>query len=317
MSFWTKARDAVENTAAIATDPFTAGQSGRLVSKSGQDSSLGKATNLYGKAELGANIIGGAVGGAMLLPGVAGGTAAAPAAESAPFYSGADAEAFGAGISPETGEAMDLGAEPLGEAGGAGVTPESAVASTAGVPVAGPGATGTAGATGATSAAAGGNAITRYGPLALGTAGLASNILTGQRSARRIGQIGQAQRDAGNQLLAQYNSGQLTVSDAHNIAAYEASATAAAKQYFAKSGQSDSTAANATLSTIQGNVAAMKDQAVQNYLKLGTSMLTITDQYQLEAIQAGMKNDQQMWQMIFNFGNTYGQWNRSLNTMTA
>jgi hypothetical protein len=161
-----------------------------------------------------------------------------------------------------------------------------------------------------------GNAIARYGPLALGAAGLASNYAAGKRSQQQIAGVGAAQRAEGEKLLKQYDSGQLTIADAHNIEAYEASATAIAKQYFAKSGQSSSTAANSTLAQIQGNVAAMKSQALQNYLKLGTSMLNVTDQYQLAAIEQGIKNDQQMWNMIMGFGSTYGQWNRSLNTMT-
>src|SRR5712692_146528 len=162
-----------------------------------------------------------------------------------------------------------------------------------------------------------GNAIARYGPLALGGLGLASNYLTGKRAAAKIAGLGETQRAEGQKLIDQYNSGTLTVADAHNIAAYEASATAMAKQYFAKAGMSDSSSANSALSTIQGNVAAMKDQALQNYLKLGTSMLNVSDEAQLQAIEQGIKNDQFMWQQIFNFGATYGQWNRSLNTMTG
>jgi hypothetical protein len=58
-------------------------------------------------------------------------------AGAAPYYAGADAEAFASGISPETGEAMNLGAEELGIPG------TDVIASggdAGGAPIAGPGA---------------------------------------------------------------------------------------------------------------------------------------------------------------------------------
>lgn len=250
--------------------------------------------------------------GAAPTAGAEGGAAAAP------YYEGADAAAYASGINPETGEAMNLGAEELGigfDAGGPAAA--DTIGATAGIPVDTAGvAAGGAGAP-ASGAAAGGNALTRYGPLALGAAGLTQNYLTGRAASKKIGQIGGPQREAGQQLINQYNSGQLTVADSANIAAYEASATAAANQYFDKAGMGSSSSKASSLATIQANVAAMKSQALQNYLKLGTSMLNVTDEYQLAAIQQGIRNDQDMMRLIFGFGQTYGAWNRSLATMTA
>lgn len=320
MSLFTKIRNAVEGATLIPAAVQVGGASLGNVAKNALS---GDRLTKHAGGAAAADVAGLTAGFALGPTGIAQTAWGAPAAYGGEEAAAALPEQLGGPTALEEAAAVggpDVGATgevPGGVVYGGENVVGQETADTAGLAGYPPGSAEAGGAAAPSAAGGVGNAVARYGPLALGAAGLASNALAGRAAAKRIGQIGQAQRDAGNQLINQYNSGQLTVADAHAIDQYEASATAQAKQYFARSGQSTSTAANSTLATIQGNVAAMKSQALQNYLKLGTSMLNVTDQYQLAAIEQEMANDRAMWNQLFNFGATYGQWNRSLAQMTA
>lgn len=133
MSVFTDIRDDAENVGAIASAPFTAGQSKRLVSKSGQDSGLGNISGLYSDLWRDADIAGAVAGSVALAPQALAGQAApgsvtpAVAAEAAPSTTATLAQGTLSG-----GETAAVPASaPEALAGTAGATPAPAAADTA------------------------------------------------------------------------------------------------------------------------------------------------------------------------------------------
>lgn len=139
MSFLTDARDDLENVGAVATAPFTFGQSERMVSNSGQNSGLGNLSQHYSElwrdADIGGLVAGGAyLGAAALSPtadsigtsvggqlGAAAGTEA-PASTTATLSQGILNGGEGAAVPTSATQAL---------AGTAGATPVPSAADTA------------------------------------------------------------------------------------------------------------------------------------------------------------------------------------------
>lgn len=137
MSAWTDIRDSAENVASVATAPFTAGQSERLVSKSGQASSFGHVAQMFNNVSLGVDIAALVAGGAYLAaPEIAGAAGASSGA------GGTTALAADAAV-PAGADSMAPALIQGGDAAGAATavapaaaTPASAVAPAVTAPVA-------------------------------------------------------------------------------------------------------------------------------------------------------------------------------------
>lgn len=157
-----------------------------------------------------------------------------------------------------------------------------------------------------------GNTITKYGPLGLGVAGLAQQQRAGHAAAGQLGEVGQAQRDVGNQLVADWKAGKLTPADAQAIDEWERGAIAQTRQYYANAKQSDSSAAVNAESLIHARAEAMRSAARNNLLTMGLNALNVTDKYQAAAIQAQYGADQQMLANALQFMNIYGAWLRGM-----
>lgn len=159
--------------------------------------------------------------------------------------------------------------------------------------------------------------LTKYGPLALGGAGMLNQRATADRFRQQMAQIGGPQRAIGEQLLGQFQQGKLAPGDAARIAEWEQSALAQARQYYSKAGQPKGTSANSTYSQISKQAEAMRQQALQGMLSTGLSTLNITDRYQAAALNAEMQADQQANAAGTQFLNAYGSWLRAVPQITG
>jgi hypothetical protein len=148
----------------------------------------------------------------------------------------------------------------------------------------------------------------KYGPLALGGVSAIAQRQAYSRAAAHINAIAGPQRDLGNRLIAQFNSGQINAADQAAIDRWQATATAQSRQYFANSGQSNSTAALQSERDIGAQGNAMKAQALQNMLVQGTTLLNIADRYQLAAVQAELRGDTALMSMAGSFMGSYAKW---------
>lgn len=159
--------------------------------------------------------------------------------------------------------------------------------------------------------------LLKYGPLALGGLNQAVSYSQSQKYAKQIAAIGGPQRDVGNQLIAQYQRGELSPSDSYNISQWENSAIAQSRQYFANAGQSDSAAAMESERAIHAQAASMKDQSLRALLTIGTNLLNQTDVYQQASINAELNADNQARNSLISFMSAYGSWMRALPQITG
>src|ERR1017187_2259695 len=94
-----------------------------------------------------------------------------------------------------------------------------------------------------------GNGLKSYGPLAMS----AVNMLKGSAPTDAQNQqsgISATQLQVGNQLISQYNSGQLNAGDSYNVAQWEQQQTQSVKDYYAKAGLGDSSMAQQAIAGI-------------------------------------------------------------------
>lgn len=148
----------------------------------------------------------------------------------------------------------------------------------------------------------------KYSPLALGGVSAIAQKVAYNRAAAHINAIGGPQRDLGNQLISQFNSGALNAADQAALDKWTATAIAQSKQYFANSGQSSSTASLQSQRDIATQANAMRAQMLQNMLMQGTQLLNIGDQYQLAAVQAELKGDTALASSLGSFMSVYAKW---------
>ena len=205
---------------------------------------------------------------------------AAPAGAGAPAVEGADVTSLGA---PQTPATATLPATTPVQTAGIG-------AEQAPAPVAEGVATGPAGVTtGAEHAAVapdyltkGLNALKNISPTtALTGAGLGMNAYSQYQQKKAMGDMQQQIKNAvaplsstQQNLMAQYNSGQLNASDSQAIDQYITQQTAQIKQQYASMGQGGSPQEAQAIAAVEAQRGAMTDQALQNYL---TSALQTTN----------------------------------------
>lgn len=74
------------------------------------------------------------------------------------------------------------------------------------------------------------------------------------------------------QLIANFNSGQLTAADSQNISQWKQQQQASVKQYYAQAGLGDSSMAQQAMAQIDAQAVQMTQQALNNYLQQGSSV---------------------------------------------
>jgi hypothetical protein len=157
----------------------------------------------------------------------------------------------------------------------------------------------------------------KYGPLALGVGGAVYNRYAASQYAKQLKNVGADQRAVGESLIQQYQSGKLNPADQYAIDQWEQGAVSQMKDYYARAGMADSSVAQNAAAEIHNKAVAMKQQALNNLLTMGTNILNTTDQYQQMAIQAEMQGDQAMAQNALLFLSAYGSWLRGMPQLTG
>lgn len=113
-----------------------------------------------------------------------------------------------------------------------------------------------------------------------------------------------AQTTADN-IMAQYNSGQLNPADQYSIAKWAQDSKAKKQQYYAQAGLSDSSMAQQDIAGVDAQAGAMRDQALNNMLQSGLSAAGIANsatgqavQLQIQQDQAAQQAQQQFFEML-------------------
>lgn len=127
----------------------------------------------------------------------------------------------------------------------------------------------------------------KYGPLALGAAGL-----VGQRQQAKAAQavpaqlaaLGGPQKEVAASLIDQFKSGKLDPAQEALFAQQEKDAIARVRQYYAKAGMSDSSMATGQENDVHAQFAAKRQQALVGILTTGLNELNITDANTQKAI---------------------------------
>ena len=127
--------------------------------------------------------------------------------------------------------------------------------------------------------------------LGLGAASLAKQ-LTGAGSAQKQFNAAAAPTSAvSNQLLQQFQTGQINGADAYAITQYSQQQKASIDQYYAKAGLSNSSMHQQALAQVDQQAEAMRQQAVQNLLKSGLSAAGVSNPLISSGITAGVNQD--------------------------
>lgn len=159
--------------------------------------------------------------------------------------------------------------------------------------------------------------VLKYGPLALGAAGMLSQRAAAKRYPKELANIGAPQREVANQMIADAQAGRINPADAYAIDQWEKSAVAQSRDYFAKAGISDSTMSTGAENDIHARAAAMREQARTTLLQQGIDTLNVVDKYTVAAVQAEMAGDQATAKQATDFLSSYGAWLRAYPTLTG
>lgn len=265
--------------------PGAGGEAGAVAADSGQfgidpgsfnpgvggytGSAIGAGTGFpYGGGETGTPAVGGGGGGAIEPFGVAN-FSGTPAAGSG----GAAIEPFGATATPTPAGDLGASALPVGGTGGTG---------DGGLAQAGDEARKRAAATPAPAGAAKPGIFdtlingVKKNPLA--SVGLGANIVSqiaasrrGDATANALKKLGQPASDISSSLLDQYRSGTINPSSQFDINKWKAEQIAKLKDYHARSGTANSSAALKGVANIEAQATAMADMARQGILAAGLS----------------------------------------------
>ena len=126
---------------------------------------------------------------------------------------------------------------------------------------------------------------------ALPYASLATNLYAMQKAGSAAGALNKSAGTTGNvgsQLLAGFQSGQLSGADQQAIAQYGQQQTAAVNDYYAKAGLSNSSMHTQALQQVQQQAETMRQQALQNMLSQGLSATGTTNNALTAAANAGL-----------------------------
>lgn len=284
MSLWTSIRDTAESIAPTAAGAVLggplggalAGQIARpLESKSAQTSGLQKAVDV---ADIGLGLYGayeGLTGGS---PFSWGSSSAAPTPGSAKY--------FGA-TSDITNPMTSLAPAPVSTAPATTAASDTGVLKTMG----------------------------KYSmPLAMGLSTAASMGRKPTDYTAQLKAISAPAQAASATLLNNYASGKLNPADQTQIDTWERQQIAQTRDFYARSGQPDSTAMQNQIAQIQSQAQGMRSQALQGMLNSGLQAIGVASGPVQTAIQAQIAQDQQMQQAqsqlfmtLAMFGSQYSQ----------
>lgn len=143
-------------------------------------------------------------------------------------------------------------------------------------------------------------AINKYAP----AASLGLNIL-GQAKAKsyqsQLDKIAQPAQEVGSQLLAKFQSGQLSAADQFAIQQWAQQQRAAVQQYYQKAGLSDSSMATQALAQVDQQAEQMRQQAIQAELQQGLAALGVASPTLRAGVNAGMQSDLALMQGTSQF----------------
>jgi hypothetical protein len=149
--------------------------------------------------------------------------------------------------------------------------------------------------------------LTKAFQLGLSGAGIAmmSRGLTPhlQSATQQFQQLSAPLKQAADQLIAQYNSGKLTAADTTSIENWKKAALAQTRDFYDRSGISDSTQAMEVERRIEETAVAMADQARQGALKQAISAYGAVTPTLTAAIQADAQTQSATEQAQVNFFN--------------
>lgn len=204
------------------------------------------------------------------------------------------AVAFTHGLKPglqASARAAALGALAAGGAGLAGAGPLAGLGSLLGI------GSGSGGAT-TLGSVLGSRGFSTLANLGLGALGARQQRKTDENYAAGLQSLAAPARQAGEQMLAQYQSGQPNVGDQQSINDYVANAKAQIQQQFANSGLSNSSILADRLAEVDKHAAQLRSQAVQGYFQQGINALSSTYNPYTQALQARYAADTNSQQAI-------------------
>lgn len=147
----------------------------------------------------------------------------------------------------------------------------------------------------------------KYGPLALGTAGMVANRGAANKLPAQLNALGGPQRDAATGLISAYQSGKLPDAQEASFAQAEKDAIAKSRAYFAKAGIADSSMAQGQEADIHAQFQAKRQEALMSMLTTGLDTLNITDKNTRDAILTELQINKDMSAQTQAFLNAAGQ----------
>jgi hypothetical protein len=145
--------------------------------------------------------------------------------------------------------------------------------------------------------------------IGLGTAALVNNVRSGNMAQKQYQSVAAHSKAASDQLLQQFQSGQITGADAYKIADWVQKQRAQTDQYFQKAGLSNSSMHNQALQQIDSQAEGMRQQAVQSLLANGLKAAGVSDPTLTAGITAGLNNDAAAMKAMQQFLATLAQMN--------
>ena len=115
--------------------------------------------------------------------------------------------------------------------------------------------------------------------------------------------------EVSNQLLSQYQTGQLSGADQQAIVQYKQQQLAAIDQYYQKAGLANSSMHVQARSQVESQAETMRQQALDNTLKAGLQASGVSNQAALSAAQAGLAQDKDAAAALAEFMKVLGQMN--------
>jgi hypothetical protein len=147
---------------------------------------------------------------------------------------------------------------------------------------------------------------------ALPYASLANSVMSQNRAGDRLAGINQNAGRTGevaNQLLSQYQTGQLSGADQQGIVQMKQEKLAQIDQYYQKAGLSNSSMHVQARAQVESQAETMRQQALDNTLKSGLSASGVSNQAALSAAQQGFAQDKQAGDALAEFMKVLGQMN--------
>lgn len=160
-------------------------------------------------------------------------------------------------------------------------------------------------------------AATKYGPLAMAGIGGVMSQQAAKKASSDLSNVGSTQRNAATSMLQNAQAGVVNPADAAKIAVWVQQAKAAATQYYASAGMSNSSMAQSAMASIDQQAVTMAQTSIQQSLSTAMQELNITDASQIAGIKASMASNQAIAQNLTQFMNAYGAYTRATGAPPA